>query len=247
MNFSPLEQFEVSLYFFDFTAIFLCFDVILISYFFFFIILFLILSMLFFFDFLLVPSVVAFIFSEIYKFLFSLVLQQSGIAGLRYLPVGVVIFFFILGFNLLGLFPFGFCVTSHLSVTLSLALSLNIFLLFLGFKLHRFKFLKLFVPSGVPLLLLSLIVIIEFVSYLLRTISLSVRLFANMMAGHTLLHILSSFVILLLDEYLDWFSLVPFFFVVLVYFLEFGIAFLQAYVFTVLFVIYLNDALRPGH
>lgn len=102
-------------------------------------------------------------------------------------------------------------------------------------------------PSGAPAVLVPLIVIIEVVSYCLRTFSLSIRLFANMMAGHTLLHILSSFVLMFLNSQFAVFALLPFVLVLAVYVLELGIAFLQAYVFTILICIYLNDSLHPGH
>ena len=108
-------------------------------------------------------------------------------------------------------------------------------------------FLKLFVPSGAPKALLPLIVVIEIASYLIRTISLSVRLFANMLAGHTLLFIMASFVMAFLASSYSFLGLLPFVIILAVYVLELGIAFIQAYVFIILVTIYLNDSLHPGH
>lgn len=182
-----------------------------------------------------------------YEFIFDMLRQQTGLQGQQYFPILFLTFFFILFSNLLGLMPFGFTTTGHIIVTFSLALSFNLGLLYTGFVLHGIKFLKLFVPSNVPVLLIPLITIIEIVSYSIRTFSLSLRLFANMMAGHTLLNILSSFVLGIWKSKYTVFALVPFILVLAITVLEFGIAFLQAYVFVILLCIYLNDALHPGH
>jgi F-type H+-transporting ATPase subunit a len=145
--------------------------------------------------------------------------------------------------NLVGLVPYNFTVTAHLSTTLFLALGFNLGFLFWGLFYHSFRFFGLFVPQGAPIFLLPLIVVIEIVSYCIRPVSLALRLFANMMAGHTLMHILVGFVVgaPLLTTAL---VLVGIFAVTL---LEFGIALLQAYVFVVLCCIYIRDALEPGH
>jgi len=148
---------------------------------------------------------------------------------------------------LIGLIPFAFTPTSHLVFTFSLALTCNLAFIIIGFKENGFKFLNLFVPKGGPLWLLPLIVVIEFVSYLLRTFSLSIRLFANMMAGHTLLHILSSFVTAFIKAGYLMYGIFPILLVVAVLVLELAIAFIQAYVFIVLLCIYLNDAFHPSH
>jgi ATP synthase subunit 6 len=148
--------------------------------------------------------------------------------------------------NIIGLFPFSFTVTSQLAITFALSLSFNLGFFVLGFYIHGIKFLKLFVPSGAPAVLLPLIVVIEIVSYSIRTFSLSIRLFANMMAGHTLLHILSSFSLQLI-KYSFFFALVTFTLIMAVYLLEFGIAFIQAYVFVILLCIYSNDTYHPSH
>lgn len=186
-------------------------------------------------------------FEQIYFVILDMVYQQSGETGLKYFSYFFAIFFFILFSNLLGMLPYGFTVTAHLSVTFFLALVFNLGFIFLGFYLHRIDFLKLFVPSGTPKMLLPLIVVIEVVSYLIRTFSLSIRLFANMMAGHCLLYVISSFVFGIMNSF-GIVSIIPLSFVyIAVFILEFAIAFLQAYVFTILLCIYLNDSLHPGH
>jgi F-type H+-transporting ATPase subunit a len=148
--------------------------------------------------------------------------------------------------NLFGLLHLGFTLNGQLIIPVVLAVSFNLFFFLNGFERHGIKFLSVFVPSGVPAFLLPLVVLIEIISYLLRSFSLSVRLFANMMAGHTLLYILSSFVVALSDISLIL-ALVPTLLVFAVSFLEIGIAFLQAYVFVVLLSIYVTDSLSPQH
>jgi ATP synthase subunit 6 len=182
-----------------------------------------------------------------YEFIYDMLKQQTGSQGQQYFPIIFLTFLFILFSNLLGLMPFGFTTTGHIIVTFTLALSFNLGLLYTGFALHGLKFLKLFVPSNVPIAIIPLITVIEIVSYSIRTFSLSLRLFANMMAGHTLLNILSSFVIAMYNAGYAIVGIVPFILVLAITVLEFGIAFLQAYVFVILLCIYLNDALHPGH
>lgn len=145
--------------------------------------------------------------------------------------------------NLVGLVPFNFTVTSHLSVTLFLALGFNLGFFFWGVWYHGVRFFGLFVPSGAPVFLLPLIVVIEIVSYLIRPISLALRLFANMMAGHTLVHIILGFAAGASTLGVVFASSGIF----AVTLLEAGIAVLQAYVFVVLCCIYTRDALEPGH
>jgi ATP synthase subunit 6 len=182
-----------------------------------------------------------------YEFIYDMLKQQTGPEGQSYFPLLFLTFLFILFSNLLGLMPFGFTTTGHIIVTFTLALSFNLGLLYTGIVKNGFKFLKLFVPSNVPLPLIPLITVIEIVSYSIRTFSLSLRLFANMMAGHTLLNILSSFVLGMWKAGYAVVAIVPFVLVLAITVLEFGIAFLQAYVFVILLCIYLNDALHPGH
>jgi len=186
------------------------------------------------------------VIESLYLFVLEMVQQQAGYKAYRYFPLFATTFFFILGANLLGLTPFAFTITSHIIITFTLALAFNIGFAFVGLVFHKLHFFSFFVPKGVPVWLLPLIVVIEVVSYLIRTFSLSLRLFANMMAGHTLLQILSSFVIAFLNTHglIILLAIVPFFLVFFVTALEVGIAFLQAYVFTILLCIYVNDALN---
>lgn len=187
------------------------------------------------------------IFEKLYNFLTELILQQLSTKELKYLPIVFNLFLLVLVFNLFGMLPFGFTITAHLSVTFFLALSINLGLIFIGFYKHGFDFLQLFVPSGTPKFLLPLIVVIEVVSYLIRTFSLSIRLFANMMAGHCLIFVISSFVFGLFNK-LFLVTVVPVSLVFLgVFILEFAICFLQAYVFVILVCIYLNDSMHPSH
>jgi F-type H+-transporting ATPase subunit a len=182
-----------------------------------------------------------------YLFIEDLVKQQAGQRSVKYVPVFFALFLLILASNLIGLLPFAFTPTAHLAITFTIALSCNIGLIIIGFREHGLKFLLVFVPKGGPKWLLPLIVTIEFISYLLRTFSLSIRLFANMMAGHTLLHILASFVTGFATAGYLVLASFPFMLVIAVVVLELGIAFLQAYVFIVLLSIYLNDSLHPFH
>lgn len=180
------------------------------------------------------------------NFVLEIVKQQAGRNGLMFFPIFLWCFIFLSANNFIGLFPLAFTATSHIIVTLTLAISFNVSFLLYGFFLHGFSFLKLFVPSGAPKFLLPLIVLIEVVSYLIRSFSLALRLFANLMAGHTLLHILMGFVLAAANFNL-LIALIPYSIVLAVGLLEMVIAILQAYVFVVLLSIYLGDSLNPGH
>jgi F-type H+-transporting ATPase subunit a len=153
------------------------------------------------------------------------------------------LFMFVLFCNMFGMIPYTFTVTSHIIVTFILAAFIFIGVTVIGFIKHGFGYLKLFVPSGVPIVLLPLIVVIEIISYLSRPISLSVRLFANMMAGHTMMKVFGGFVVSL-GIVGGW---LPLSFSVALTGLEILVAFLQAYVFAILTCIYLNDALNLHH
>ena len=178
-----------------------------------------------------------------YEFVAKMVRENVGTEGMRYFPFIFALFMFILFCNLIGLVPFTFTVTSHIIVTFALAAVVFIGVTIIGFIRNGAGFLRLFVPSGVPIFLLPLIVIIEFLSYLTRPISLSVRLFANMMAGHTMLKVFAGFVVGL-GIFLGW---LPLAFIVALTALELVIAILQAYVFAILTCIYLNDAINLHH
>ena len=178
-----------------------------------------------------------------YEFVAKMVRENVGTEGMRYFPFVFTLFMFILFCNLIGLVPFTFTVTSHIIVTFVMAAVVFIGVTVIGIVRHGRHFLSLFVPAGVPIFLLPLIVVIEFLSYLTRPISLSVRLFANMMAGHTMLKVFAGFVIGL-GIWLGW---LPLAFIVALTALELVIAILQAYVFAILTCIYLNDAINLHH
>ena len=182
--------------------------------------------------------------SEIfYNFVAKMISDTAGKKAKPYFPFIFSLFMFVLFCNMIGMIPYSFTVTSHIIVTLILAIFIFIAVTVIGFIKHGFGYLKIFVPSGVPVLLLPLITIIEIISYLSRPVSLSVRLFANMMAGHTMLKVFGGFVISLglLGGWL------PLSFSVALTGLEILVAFLQAYVFAILTCIYLNDALNLHH
>ena len=178
-----------------------------------------------------------------YNFIANMLRDQVGDQGRAYFPFIFSLFLFIFFCNFIGLIPYTFTVTSHIIVTFILAAFIFIGVTVIGFIKHGFGYLKLFVPSGVPAVLLPLIVVIEIISYLSRPISLSVRLFANMMAGHTMMKVFGGFVISL-GLVGGW---LPLSFSVALTGLEILVAFLQAYVFAILTCIYLNDALNLHH
>ncbi|MGQ4275285.1 F0F1 ATP synthase subunit A [Terrihabitans sp. B22-R8] len=185
-----------------------------------------------------------------YEFVASTVRQSAGNEGMRFFPLVFSLFMFVLVANLLGMVPYAFTVTSHIIVTFALALIVIGTIIIYGFVKHGMKFLNVFVPKGIPGYLLPLVVAIEIVSFLSRPISLSVRLFANMLAGHITLKVFAGFVVGL------WGALgtgglvlgiLPLAMTVALTGFEFFVAFVQAYVFTLLTCLYLSDALHPGH
>jgi len=178
-----------------------------------------------------------------YEFIANMVRDNVGNEGKKYFPFILTLFIFILFCNVLGLVPYSFTVTSHIIVTFALAAFIFLGVTLIGFIKHGAKFLKFFVPEGVPLVMLPLLVVIEVISYLTRPLSLSVRLFANMMAGHTMLKVFGAFVVAL-GLLGGW---APLAFMVAFTGLEILVAFLQAYVFAILTCIYLNDALHMHH
>lgn len=181
----------------------------------------------------------------LFKFVLDIVAQQAGRGALVYFPFVFCIFVFILACNLLSLVPYGIALTSHISIVFFISLSLWLSVFLIGLLTHNLKFLKLFVPEA-PFFILLLLIPIEMASYLIRALSLALRLSANIMAGHILVYIIASFV-LHMSSLKFWFIFLA---VVLlaILVLELGVAFVQAYVFTVLFCIYLNDSLKePGH
>jgi F-type H+-transporting ATPase subunit a len=184
-----------------------------------------------------------------YEFVGSMLKDSAGSQGMRFFPLVFSLFMFILTANLLGLFPYFFTITSHIIVTFALAIMVIGIVVFYGLAKHGFGFFKLFVPSGVPMVLLPLVVAIEVVSFLSRPVSLSVRLFANMLAGHITLKVFAGFVVSLsaLGAVGIAGAILPLIMAVALTALELLVAALQAYVFAILTCMYLNDALHPGH
>ncbi|MGE4373486.1 MAG: F0F1 ATP synthase subunit A [Xanthobacter sp.] len=184
-----------------------------------------------------------------YEFIAKMVRDSAGSEGMVFFPLVFSIFMFILLGNMIGLIPYTFTITSHLVVTAALSLLVILTVVIYGLIRHGTHFLGLFVPSGVPAFLLPILVLIEVVSFLSRPISLSLRLFANMLAGHIALKVFAFFVVGLASAGVaGWFGAVlPFFMIVALTAFELMVAVLQAYVFAVLTSIYLNDAVNPGH
>jgi ATP synthase subunit 6 len=193
-----------------------------------------------------IPSNWQLVLENLYKFILSIVTDQIGNEGKKYFTLLTSIFLFILLSNFLGMIPYTLTITSHPIITLGFALSLFIGITTIGLLKHGLHFFHLFVPSGVPVALLPIIVIIEIISYLTRPLSLGVRLFANMFAGHTLLNIISLFTwnILIYGGIFSILGLIPVVLIMALISLEFVICFLQAYVFTVLVASYLNDVIH---
>ena len=183
-----------------------------------------------------------------YEFIASMLREGAGKAGMKFFPMVFSLFMFILTANLLGMFPYFYTVTSQIIVTFALALFVIATVLVYGFYKHGLGFLQLFVPQGVPGALLPLVIAIEIISFLSRPISLSVRLFANMLAGHITLKVFAGFVASLgaLGAVGIGGAILPLLMTVALTGLEFLVAFLQAYVFAVLTCMYLNDAVHPG-
>jgi len=183
---------------------------------------------------------------NIYAFVLDILEQQVGPKGFIYFPLIFSLFFFILTCNLISMTPFGVALTSHIVMIFLLSLSLGLSIFIIGIYTHNLEFLKIFIPEC-PFALLPFLMIIEIFSYVIRSFSLAIRLSANIMAGHTLVYIISSFILNMV--YMKfWFFFILVFLILAVLLLEVGVAFLQAYVFTILVCIYLSDSLKkPGH
>jgi F-type H+-transporting ATPase subunit a len=184
-----------------------------------------------------------------YEFVANTLKSSIGDEGMRFFPLVFSLFMFILTANMIGIIPYTFTVTSHLIVTVSLALLVFLTVFIYGLYKNGFKFFKLFVPHGIPIYILPLIMVIEVISFLSRPVSHSVRLFANMLAGHITLKVFAGFVTSLsaLGAVGAAGAILPLVMTTALTGLEVLVAFLQAYVFTILTCIYLNDALHPGH
>ena len=183
-----------------------------------------------------------------YEFVAGMVRSAAGETGMRFFPLVFCIFLFIVICNLVGLIPYSFTVTSQIIITAALALLVFLTVVVVGLRDHGLQFLKVFVPPDVPIYILPLVVAIEVFSFFVRPVSHSVRLFANMLAGHITLNVFGSFVVMLLGAgaLFKAFAVLPFLMTIGLFALELLVAFLQAYVFAMLTCMYLNDALHPG-
>ena len=178
----------------------------------------------------------------IYSFVHKMTFDIAGQGGLKYFPYMMTIFCFILFANVLGLLPYSFSPTSHIALTGVLAMIVFISVTLIGLYKHGFGFLKLFWISSAPLVLRPILLIIELISYFVRPVSHSIRLAGNMMAGHAVIKVFAGFA-----GALGIFSVAPIIAIMAVYGLEMLVTVIQAYVFTILTCVYLNDALHPGH
>jgi F-type H+-transporting ATPase subunit a len=196
----------------------------------------------------LVPGRLQSVAEVTHEFVAGMLRESTGSAGMKYFPFVFTLFMFIFTCNMLGMIPGFFTVTSHIIVTAALAALVFLTVLIVGFAKNGIRFLKLFVPQGVPIVILPLVVLIEVISFLSRPVSHSVRLFANMLAGHITLKVFGGFVVMLLGAgTFAALSPLPLLMAIALTALEVLVAFLQAYVFTMLTCMYLNDALHPGH
>lgn len=175
-----------------------------------------------------------------YEFIAGMIRDNVGQEGRKYFPFVFSLFMFVLFGNLLGMIPYSFTFTSHIAVTFAMAAFVFVGVTLIGIFRHGLHFFSFFVPKGIPVFLMPLLVVIEVLSYLSRPISLSIRLFANMMAGHTMMKVFAGFVVAL-GVWGGWLPLAA---MVALTGFEFLVAFLQAYVFTVLTCLYLNDSIH---
>lgn len=179
-----------------------------------------------------------------YTFISDMIRENTGKDGLTYFPYIFSLFLFILMGNILGMIPYGFTFTSHIIVTFSLAIMVVLSITLLGFARHGWRFLRLFCPANTPVFIIPLLVPIEIMSYLTRAVSLSIRLFANMIAGHAMLKLFGGFAIALAGTVFFPVALASVAINIAITGFEFLIALLQAYIFTILTCIYLHDALN---
>ena len=184
-----------------------------------------------------------------YEFVANTIRSTAGKEGMKFFPLIFSLFMFVAVSNLVGIIPYTFTISSHLIVTAALAFLVFFTVVIYGFYKNGLKFFKLFVPSGIPIFILPLVVFIEVFSFFLRPISHSVRLFANMLAGHIALKVFASFIPVLAGIGIAGYfgAVLPLGMVIALTALELLVAFLQAYVFTILTCIYINDAIHPGH
>lgn len=248
--FSPLDQFEIlpifSLNFgiFDFSITNATFILFLI--FFFTVSLFFLIVNTKSYSLSLVSNNWQIIFNIIYSLVKNLVNDNIDEKGVRFFPLIFCIFFFIVGLNVIGLIPYSYTITSHLIVTFAFSTFIFIGINIITVRLHGSEIFSLFLPSGTSLILAFLLVPIELISYIFKPISLSIRLFANMMAGHTLLKVIAGFAYTLMGASGLFFFIhyIPLLILIPLFFLELVVSLIQAFVFSVLICIYLNDALN---
>ena len=249
MLLTPLEQFQIVSLFsiklfsldFSFTNLFLINIITLVSF-----------STLITFisaddsSFFLIPNNWQTLIETVYETVSQLLFDNISTEGEKYFPFVSVLFLFILLVNLVGLIPYSFTITSHLIVTFTLSFAVFIGVNIICIKIHKIEILSLFIPSNTAFGLALLLVPIEFIAYLFKPLSLGIRLFANLMAGHTLLKVIVGFSwsMLLLEDILSFFHVVPLFVLVILMGLELGVAMIQAYVFTILTCLYLNDSIN---
>ena len=200
-------------------------------------------------SFFLIPSAWQTLIESSYETAAQLVFDNLNFEGEKYFPFIASLFTFILFNNLIGLVPYSFTITSHLIVTFTLSFTIFIAMLTICIKKHKLTMLSIFLPANTSFGLALLLVPIELISYIFKPISLGVRLFANLMAGHTLLKVIVGFSwsMLLLEDFLSLLHLIPLFVLVILMGLELGVALIQAYVFTVLTCIYLGESINIGH
>ena len=192
----------------------------------------------------LVPGRLQMVAELAYGFIVDMIRENTGKAGLHYVPYVLSLFLFILMGNMLGMIPYGFTFTSHIIVTFSLAVIVLFSITVVGFVRHKWRFLRLFCPENTPVFIIPLLVPIEVMSYLTRSVSLSIRLFANMIAGHAMLKLFGGFAIALAGTVFFPAALASVAMDIAITGFEFLIALLQAYIFTILTCIYLHDALN---
>ena len=197
----------------------------------------------------LVPSRLQLVSEMAYEFVANMVRNSAGTEGMRFFPFVFTLFTFVLMANMFGMFPYFFAVTSHLIITAALALLVMAVVITYGIYRNGLGFLKLFVPSGIPAPVLLLVVPIEILSFLSRPVSLSLRLFGNILAGHIVLKVFAGFVVSLTGLGLIGAlgAILPLAMTIALTGLEFLVAALQAFVFTILTCVYINDAIHPGH
>ena len=200
-------------------------------------------------SFFFIPNVWQILIEGVYEVVAQLVFDNLNKEGEKYFPFIAVIFTFILFNNLIGLIPYSFTVTSHLIVTFILSFSIFIGVIGICVKRHKVQMFSIFLPANTTFALGLLLVPIELISYIFKPISLGVRLFANLMAGHTLLKVIVGFAwsMLMIDNFLSIMHLIPLLILVILMGLELGVAIIQAYVFTVLMCIYLNESINIAH